>query len=434
MSKMVRAAAGAVAMLVASLPRLHDARAETAPVLGLGDSLGAGVQSADDRLATQRNSYVNLVTRRISAPSILPWIRGGVLTRVGSTAGRSRFFPNLAPTNLSVSGADVHDILYTQADALTEAQIDSEEDLIEFPRTGSQVEIAESLTTYLILCWIGSNDALSAVLDFSHLDASQLTPVADFETDFDEIVSRLHAIGAPVVFANIPDVTDIGYLMNGDDLTAVFGSDFGLAPGSWTTVPTAFLIAQGVLPPFVVLLPNFVLNAAEIATIEARIDAFNGIIDDAAGAYGYPVVDIHTLFADAAAVPPVIAGHTLTRSFLGGLFSLDGVHPSNIGHALVANAFIEAINARYGTSIAPFSNAELAAITLADPFVDKDGDGVVRGRPLAGAVETVAALVGFSGDPDDGDPSVSVDSAATAATAATAPATSALLAAFRALQ
>ncbi|MNY80078.1 hypothetical protein D3C86_2209820 [compost metagenome] len=35
----------------------------------------------------------------------------------------------------------------------------------------------------------------------------------------------------------------------------------------------------------------------------------------------------------------------------GGAFSLDGVHPSGRGYGLIANIFIDAINAKYGSTL-----------------------------------------------------------------------------------
>ncbi|WP_431243387.1 hypothetical protein ACQ9BO_01580 [Flavobacterium sp. P21] len=35
----------------------------------------------------------------------------------------------------------------------------------------------------------------------------------------------------------------------------------------------------------------------------------------------------------------------------GGAFSLDGVHPSARGYGLIANIFIDAINAKYGSTL-----------------------------------------------------------------------------------
>lgn len=39
----------------------------------------------------------------------------------------------------------------------------------------------------------------------------------------------------------------------------------------------------------------------------------------------------------------------LTTDFLGGFFSLDGIHPTYTGHALLANEFIHVLNAQLMT-------------------------------------------------------------------------------------
>ena len=41
-----------------------------------------------------------------------------------------------------------------------------------------------------------------------------------------------------------------------------------------------------------------------------------------------------------------------TTTFVtGGLFSLDGVHPTSRGQGIIANEFIKVINTKWGTSI-----------------------------------------------------------------------------------
>jgi hypothetical protein len=40
-----------------------------------------------------------------------------------------------------------------------------------------------------------------------------------------------------------------------------------------------------------------------------------------------------------------------TEFVFGGLFSLDGVHPSSQGYAIVANEFIEVINEKFSAEI-----------------------------------------------------------------------------------
>ena len=64
----------------------------------------------------------------------------------------------------------------------------------------------------------------------------------------------------------------------------------------------------------------------------------------------------------------------------GGMFSLDGIHPSNIGHGLIANEFIKTMNQAYGTGIAELPPEVLQILFLTDPTIDKDGDGKATGR------------------------------------------------------
>src|SRR5262249_28190368 len=51
----------------------------------------------------------------------------------------------------------------------------------------------------------------------------------------------------------------------------------------------------------------------------------------------------------------------LTTGYLGGIFSLDGIHPTRTGDAVIANAFIASINQRFGDTIPPVDVARVAA-------------------------------------------------------------------------
>jgi lysophospholipase L1-like esterase len=375
--------------------------AEVTMMVGMGDSIGEGVQSADANLRTQPDSYLNLLAGQIGVDLPLPLIKTSPRGVVGDTTYRSRLFPYVRGLNLAVSGATVHALLYDQANASLIRQIDSETDLVLFPRVGSQMEIAEAIKSPLVVCWIGSNDVLSAVLAFDHLDASQMTPVEEFSADFSQLVQRLAKLTNRVVFANIPPVTQIGFLVDREDLIRFLGSDYGLPEGSYTTVITMLLIKLGLDDGSLLQDPNYVLDASEIETIRTRIETFNQLIKERAASIGMPVVDIYGMFEDAVENPPVFFGIPLSSRYLGGMFSLDGVHPSNIGHAMIANAFIQAINSHFQESIPPLSQEMLDTVFLEDPFVDKDGDLQVRGRPFAGLLETLGPSLGISGDFND---------------------------------
>src|SRR5205085_514702 len=115
--------------------------AQPAPrLLGLGDSIGEGVQSADANIFTQVNSFYNLIAAQMGVSFPLPLIVSNPFAFIRSTDGRFRLQPGVLAANISVSGADSTSILRERSST----PIHSETDLVLQPRLGlSQVEIAE---------------------------------------------------------------------------------------------------------------------------------------------------------------------------------------------------------------------------------------------------------------------------------------------------
>jgi len=369
-----------------------------ASFVALGDSIGEGVQSADANVRTQTNIMANLIAQQMGVSFPLPLIDTSPSATIFSTEGRRRIFPNVGAFNLAVSGATISDLLNNRF----QQPIDTETDLVLMPRTGSQMEIAEQLHAPFNLVWIGSNDVDAAVLQFDHLDASQMTDVASFTSDFTNMVNRFKAMNTKVVVGTIPDVTKTGFVLTGPELQRLVGSDFGLPQGSFTTLPEALLIKIGEDDGSNIQDPNYVLDPQEIAAIQTRTQELNNVITQTASAAGFAVVDIWGTFLDQIANPPVFFGVPLTPRFQGGLLSMDGFHPSNIEHALAANRFIEAANARYGLQIPAISQDGLNQIAANDPFIDWNGNYIIRGRPLAGLLETIGPFIGISGDYTEG--------------------------------
>ena len=77
-------------------------------------------------------------------------------------------------------------------------------------------------------------------------------------------------------------------------------------------------------------------------------------------------MDIHSLADELHEKGLVDGGQRLTLDFLGGLYSLDGIHPTNTGYALFANKFIHALNTQFAAGIPPVS---LEQIKKSDPLV-----------------------------------------------------------------
>jgi hypothetical protein len=386
----------ALATALAILAAPFAAGAATTPLVGIGDSLGEGVQSANAFAASQKNAYLNRVATQMDVPFAQPLMSSSVIGSVFYDTGRARLSPTTPPVDLAVSGATTDNVLTATASGGTPS---TEADLVLAPYVGqSQIEIVEQLQPQTVLAWVGNDDLISEVLTFDALGSQAgVTPLATFTTEYQALVTRLAATGARVVLANIPDLTQIGFLFDNDDLTKYTGIDYGLPSGTVTTLPTMLLLKLGVFDAGILADPNYVLTAAQLATIRAQVGEYNQVIAAAAAGAGFPLVDAYAAFDNLSTHPITIEGITITTHFNGGAFSLDGVHPSDTGYAVLANAFISAANGAYGLGIPPISNAGITAIFNADPFVDFGGNGVVRGRPFTGLLESLAPFLGLSG-------------------------------------
>jgi lysophospholipase L1-like esterase len=116
------------------------------------------------------------------------------------------------------------------------------------------------------------------------------------------------------------------------------------------------------------------ITPAFAARIQALNNAVNEGIDDTASGSNVPLVDVQAIFHGLASgdrtnpyfqlASSIAPGLCCTLGYIhppppgsgffqlpGGIFSLDGIHPSNTGYALVAYEFIDTINKAYGTHI-----------------------------------------------------------------------------------
>ncbi|MCR9265081.1 MAG: G-D-S-L family lipolytic protein [Flavobacteriaceae bacterium] len=101
------------------------------------------------------------------------------------------------------------------------------------------------------------------------------------------------------------------------------------------------------------LADKWVLTPEEQASVETALTAYNQTIEALATAYDLAFVDANSLLNDLKTTGfPQTDGSVVTATFAtGGGFSLDGVHPSPRGYAILANAFTAAINAKYGSNL-----------------------------------------------------------------------------------
>jgi hypothetical protein len=106
------------------------------------------------------------------------------------------------------------------------------------------------------------------------------------------------------------------------------------------------------LTPYTPIDNQYVLDSKEVALTQDYVQSYNNTIKAVAASKGLAVFDAYTFLNDIKQNGMVVDGVSVNSNYIsGGLFSLDGVHLTPRGYAIVANEFIKAINSKYGSSI-----------------------------------------------------------------------------------
>ena len=244
-----------------------------------------------------------------------------------------------------------------------------------FPRGTTQVAAAAGLHGTIDTVWLGSNDLLKFT---DALGALPPTDPAAMRTDVAAIVKALQASGAKVAVANLFDLLDAAFFIAqpllpevftarltptlgpaaaavaGPQLAAQVDAANGLGSGGYLTVSglgkVLGAVAKGQTLPQLGG-GDFVPDALA-AKVAALNTAYNAAIAAAVAQTGAVLVDVHTPLAAAHAAGGIPVSAKCCGFLYGeGFFSLDGLHPSNTGYAVLANVFIKTLDTALGTSI-----------------------------------------------------------------------------------
>ncbi len=268
------------------------------------------------------------------------------------------------------------------------------------PSSDKLIDEAKKVDPTFFSLWVGNNDVLGYA---SSGGTTSITTTQLFEISYDAAAAHLSSITEGGVLANIPDVASAAFFTTIDynfvnveteteveELQAFYvdynqqmealGKDYRI---NWSlgnnpmvirdkdmdvseelkirqmteselallTIPldSIYCGGWGATKP---LSDSYVLSDSEIELTIAAVATFNEIITIAAEKYDLAFVDFNTLMQEVANGGITEDGIEFTTDFaFGNLFSLDGIHLTPRGNALVANNFIEAINAKYSLSV-----------------------------------------------------------------------------------
>lgn len=381
--------------------------------VAIGNSITAGFESGGINDSTQRHSYALLLGQQMGTTFNVPLLNPpgcpppliNVFTQEALAtipcALRQRPIPDVIH-NVAVPGADAFDVTAnlgpgSSANTLTTL----------FLGGRTQLEAAADAGATFVTVWIGNGDVLSSITRTDALagDPSTVTPIADFQARYDDIVEGLQGIATLQggVLIGAVQVAFAPYLtagpaweafeaafdaqtspLNALDVMANCSTGQALPGGGPTIFPTipfhvgapalalakarADSVAGGLLPPQNLVTVTLDCSApqnislAEMLNLFSTVAQYNGIIAAAAAELGFAFIDPNTLLqqllADPSAIRPFPAfpgtvtdpSLSVTAPF-GTALSRDGIHPSAAAHRMVANALIQAINATYGSSI-----------------------------------------------------------------------------------
>ncbi|MEX6626851.1 G-D-S-L family lipolytic protein [Tenacibaculum salmonis] len=102
---------------------------------------------------------------------------------------------------------------------------------------------------------------------------------------------------------------------------------------------------------------KWVLTPQEQTEIKTAVDAFNIKLKSVADTNGYALVDFNGILQKAATTGLQFDNYYMTTSLVtGGLVSLDGVHLTSRGYALMANEMLKSIDETYGSNFSKAKN------------------------------------------------------------------------------
>ena len=371
----------------------------------VGDSLSAGLQNFSLLDTQQPNGYASVIARQAGwnltlplvpfpgIPSVLQLVSVGPPVVIQPASGNPttpRDNPGVQPTNIAVPGLTVGTAL-TLRPSLTATSPEQQwaTVVLGFPsllqgKAPTEIEMATSLHPKTLIEWLGNNDALVPALTGQ---ISTLTPVDQFAIAYEQVLDALVQTGANLITATIPDVTEVAYFTSAQTIAQGSGlkldtvtAMLGIGPNDYVR-PSAQAYVDAILvgkmqgplpascpPPLpdlgVDTLPC-VLSQKDATTIRSFIDSYNQTIVLGTMLHGGVVVDIHALVDQIHGNGYQVGDQLLTTNFLGGLFSLDGIHPTNTGYGVIANEFIKTMNTFLGKSIPP---ADIPSIFATDPL------------------------------------------------------------------
>lgn len=371
--------------------------------VALGNSLTAGFQSAGINDSTQKRSYAVLLAGQMGTRFAYASIANpGCPPPIDNFNNQTRVTPPGFPASTSNScflRSGTVQILNSVAvpgattfDPDAPAGTPFSNLLTQLILGGQdQVQRAREASPTFATVWIGNNDVLSAAITGLLTPvpgvSPGVTPAATFQANYTKMLTDLTSgLSLKGVLIGVVNVTNAPILFSAQVLqNAQFVGAISVAAGKPITVdpttctptstslisfqivaairanqhPATIACSPNPIPQFPLLGDIFVLDAGELATLTAYITAANTFISSQAQTAGFAYLDPNRLLDSLKALGQILPtgpNFAAPTAPFGKWVSLDGVHPTSASHVLITNYLVDAINAKYSTTLAKLPN------------------------------------------------------------------------------
>jgi hypothetical protein len=270
----------------------------------------------------------------------------------------------VSPTNgLAVSGADVHDALYSSyaSELAVGARVAPLYQRVLGGGTTTQVSAMLAKHPTLVSVELAANDVLPA----STGRIAAMTPYDVWQSGYDSVLTAVRSTGARAVLVGLPNdaakfpsirtsrefFNQWSYMLTlGVTVSykCYYSSNYLFIPGYVLTLlsksPTTATCAD------VPGAADYVITPSDMTAINAQMARMNTHIRDQAAASGYAYFALSALY-DLPKPSLNMYNVLFSSTPFGPNMSLDGVHPSVAGQTILANAAVQAVNAAYGLAI-----------------------------------------------------------------------------------
>ena len=309
----------------------------------------------------------------------------------------------LPTQNVAISGATTLDALVTTPEKKTDvlgAQLYQR----VLPSNTTQVGAMQQQSPHLVSVEFGANEVLPAVSGVA-IPGVTLVPFAVWAPQYHTLVDAVGVVAKKGILVSlIDDVASFPGMRKGDEIWRDRGAllaAFNVAvssdcPGSTNLVfvpariPAA--VAAGIsnrshgLPavPFPCSdggfgVVDYVLTPAEAAVVNVLLGQMNLEIVNVALQHGFAHFELEALYGLPHLKGPYSSvEQMLSANPYGPLISLDGIHPSTAGQAILADAAVASLNAAYNLGIAPVRQAPLRPASAPGQRAPRDAPGPAR--------------------------------------------------------